>query len=113
MVWRTLRPTSLWMRLAWSLFRTFSRRSFSSVCVARNRLAANSVLPMWSKTGSRRAGSVDRLWSCWLIIKRHPTHQSSDIREEYRQIRFSQVLAIIGQGLVEPGAFEGGADLDH
>ena len=28
---------------------TFSRRSFSSAWVARNRFAASSVLPMWSR----------------------------------------------------------------
>ncbi|SEJ37117.1 hypothetical protein SAMN05216318_1681 [Nitrosomonas eutropha] len=43
MVWRTFLPTSKWVWLAWRLPCTWSRLSFSSAWVARNRLAASSV----------------------------------------------------------------------
>lgn len=43
--------TEIYLHLltTFDLPRMFSRRSFSSVCVARKRLAASSVLPMWSR----------------------------------------------------------------
>ena len=45
----TLRPTSKWVLFASPFSCTWSRRNFSSVCVARKRLAASSVLPIWSR----------------------------------------------------------------
>lgn len=46
MVCLTLAPISSWVRLAFCLPLILSRQSFSSVCVARKRLAASSVLPI-------------------------------------------------------------------
>src|SRR6218665_1829133 len=55
MVLRTFLPTSKCVWLALCLPFIFSRRNFSSVCVALKRLAASSVLPTWSGI-------------CWLLV---------------------------------------------
>ena len=55
MVCLTFAPTSSWARLAFCLPLIPSLLNFSSVCVARKRFAASSVLPMWSRI-------------CWLFF---------------------------------------------